>query len=166
MKRRLILTILRTGVGPGFEEDLHRLQIVFAFARVGAHREVQRNLAIFVLCIQVRLSPHFFIFIIPSSNRGFERLKLAFFRENPEFGEEGKGDAAAVASPLPTCLEAMLKNNLLLIFPAILIAEGGFFEIVAKKFIPIMPSDFLRLFSDILLSRSTATTPQPAPVTS
>ena len=60
----------------------------------------------------------------------------------------------------------VLKNNLLLIFPAILIAEGGFFEIVAKKFIPIMPSDFLRLFSEILLSRSTATTPPPAPVTS
>ena len=60
----------------------------------------------------------------------------------------------------------VLKNNLLLIFPAIIIAEGGFFEVVAKKFIPILPSDFLRLFSEILRSRSTATTPPPPHVTS
>ena len=44
----------------------------------------------------------------------------------------------------------VLKNNLLLIFPAILLAEGGFFEIVAKKYIPILPSDFVSIFAEIL----------------
>jgi len=41
-------------------------------------------------------------------------VKLAFARENPEYGEVGKMDAAAVPKPLPGCFESMLKENLLL----------------------------------------------------
>uniref|UniRef100_A0A7S2CRY1 EF-hand domain-containing protein n=1 Tax=Haptolina brevifila TaxID=156173 RepID=A0A7S2CRY1_9EUKA len=41
-------------------------------------------------------------------------VMLAFFRANPEFGEEGKTDAGSVGTPLPECLTSMLKDNLLL----------------------------------------------------
>ena len=41
-------------------------------------------------------------------------VRLAFARENPEFGEAGKNDASAVPKPLPGALESMLKDNLLL----------------------------------------------------
>ena len=47
----------------------------------------------------------------------------------------------------------VLKNNLLLIFPAILIAEFAFFEIIAMKFVPLYPSDFITMFGSILQLR-------------
>jgi len=40
-------------------------------------------------------------------------VKVAFARDNPDFGE-GKTDPSFVPKPLPGCLEAMLKDNLLL----------------------------------------------------
>jgi len=40
-------------------------------------------------------------------------VMLAFARANPKFGEIGHTDAAAVASPLPGCLDALLKKSLL-----------------------------------------------------
>ena len=48
----------------------------------------------------------------------------------------------------------VLKNNLLLIFPAILIAEFSFFEIIAMHYSPLLPSDFLNMFGSILEERS------------
>ena len=38
---------------------------------------------------------------------------LAFFRANPKFGTVGNNDGAAVANPLPGCLDNLLKKNLL-----------------------------------------------------
>ncbi|KOO22536.1 hypothetical protein Ctob_006009 [Chrysochromulina tobinii] len=40
-------------------------------------------------------------------------VMLAFQRANPRFGEVGYTDAAAVANPLPGCLEALLRKSLL-----------------------------------------------------
>lgn len=48
----------------------------------------------------------------------------------------------------------VLKNNLLLIFPAILIAEFAFFEMIAMKFVPLYPSDFIKMFGNILHLRT------------
>ena len=44
----------------------------------------------------------------------------------------------------------VLRNNLLLIFPAILIAEFSFFELIAMHYSPLLPRDFLKMFSNIL----------------
>ena len=55
----------------------------------------------------------------------------------------------------------VLKNNLLLIFPAILIAEGGFFELVAKKYIPVLPSQFVRTFSQVIVDRACGSAASP-----
>ena len=40
-------------------------------------------------------------------------VMLAFHRANPKFGEAGYTDASAVSSPLPGCLEVLLKKSLL-----------------------------------------------------
>ena len=47
----------------------------------------------------------------------------------------------------------VLKNNLLLIFPAILVAEFAFFQMIAINFVPLSPSDFVQLFRGILYER-------------
>ena len=51
----------------------------------------------------------------------------------------------------------VLRNNLLLIFPAILIAEFSFFEIIAMHYSPLLPSDFLQMFGSILEERTIET---------
>ena len=60
----------------------------------------------------------------------------------------------------------VLKNNLLLVFPAILIAEFAFFELIAMKFVPLCPSDFINMFGNVLqlrMARENASSDQPPP---
>jgi hypothetical protein len=47
----------------------------------------------------------------------------------------------------------VLRNNLLLIFPAILMAEYAFFVIIASKMPPMLPSDVLTMLQEIVQLR-------------
>ena len=38
---------------------------------------------------------------------------LAFYSKNPDFGKVGKNDAEDVENPLPSCLDMLLKGNIL-----------------------------------------------------
>lgn len=50
----------------------------------------------------------------------------------------------------------VLRNNLLLIFPAILVAEYMFFAIIASKMPPMLPSDVLTMLQEIVQLRQPA----------
>lgn len=49
----------------------------------------------------------------------------------------------------------VLRSNLLLIFPAILIAEYAFFKMIAVNMPPMLPSDVIRMIQEILEQRKT-----------
>jgi hypothetical protein len=44
----------------------------------------------------------------------------------------------------------VLLENLLLIFPAILVAEYAFFVIIASKYVPMTPSELMHMLADIM----------------
>lgn len=50
----------------------------------------------------------------------------------------------------------VLRNNLLLIFPAILVAEFVFFKLIAVKMPPMLPSDLLTMLQEIVQLRKPA----------